>query len=137
MRWAATTLLSACGGIARGTGSAPQTVTVGFNASHAGAREDVRRHLRGFTINQRWTRAGNTFESLGKCLDISDSSATVTMRNCDGRASQQWTMPWDDTIRNAASGRCLDAQGRTTGEGTPIIVYDCWGMDNQQWTYPA
>jgi alpha-galactosidase len=35
---------------------------------------------------------------------------------------------------NAASARCLDDPGASTGNGTGLIVWDCNGAANQQWT---
>jgi len=38
-------------------------------------------------------------------------------------------------VRGVASGRCLDVPGASTTNGTQIIVWDCNGRPNQQWTY--
>ena len=29
--------------------------------------------------------------------------------------------------------KCLDASGRGTANGTPVIIWDCNGQNNQQW----
>jgi hypothetical protein len=41
------------------------------------------------------------------------------------------------TVQSLASGKCLDLPGGQTGDGTPVIQYDCHGGANQQWTIDA
>jgi len=33
--------------------------------------------------------------------------------------------------------KCLDASGKGTTNGTPVIIYDCNGGSNQQWNLNA
>jgi hypothetical protein len=37
---------------------------------------------------------------------------------------------------NPASGRCLDATGPSSADGTPLQIWDCAGSANQQWQLP-
>jgi hypothetical protein len=45
--------------------------------------------------------------------------------------------PGDGALRNPQSGRCFDAAGGGTADGTPVIIVDCNGGSNQRWTYPS
>ena len=38
------------------------------------------------------------------------------------------------TLVNQGSGRCLDDPGANTTDGTHVIIWDCHGVSNQQWT---
>ncbi len=38
-------------------------------------------------------------------------------------------------LRGLGSNKCLDVPGATTNPGTQLQIWDCWGGDNQQWTY--
>ncbi|WP_127353979.1 RICIN domain-containing protein [Actinacidiphila soli] len=91
--------------------------------------------------NQFWSHIGNTFQSLGKCLNVTGggtaNSTRVQLWTCNNSGAQQWTAPGDGTLRNPQSGRCLDAAGGGTADGTPVIIYDCNGGSNQLWTYPS
>ncbi|WP_433077553.1 ricin-type beta-trefoil lectin domain protein [Dactylosporangium sp. CA-052675] len=40
-------------------------------------------------------------------------------------------------VTNPQSGRCLDASGAGTANGTQIIIWDCHGGTNQSWTRTA
>jgi len=66
----------------------------------------------------------------------------VTGTSCSNSATQKWTMNNSDkTIRNVASGRCLEIPGCSTASGTQLDIYDCHvGVPksecnslNQQW----
>ncbi|MGV4989228.1 ricin-type beta-trefoil lectin domain protein, partial [Streptomyces sp. NRAIS4] len=47
-----------------------------------------------------------------------------------------WVPQGDGTVRNPNSGKCLDAEGDTWGDETPIHLWTCHGQANQQWTLP-
>ncbi|WP_406156823.1 RICIN domain-containing protein [Streptomyces sp. NBC_01005] len=36
-----------------------------------------------------------------------------------------------------ATGKCLDAYGGGSANGTPLGIYTCTGAANQRWTLPA
>jgi chitinase len=38
---------------------------------------------------------------------------------------------------NDGSGRCLDATGPSSANGTRLQIWDCAGGTNQQWTLPS
>ena len=41
------------------------------------------------------------------------------------------------TLVNTGSGKCLDATGPSSADGTRLQIWDCFGGTNQQWTLPA
>ncbi|MEK8143229.1 RICIN domain-containing protein [Streptomyces sp. M10(2022)] len=41
------------------------------------------------------------------------------------------------SLRNPASGRCLDVPGSVTADGTQLKIWDCTGGANQTWQTPA
>lgn len=75
----------------------------------------------------------------GKCLDVasSDRQTPVEIHDCTGDSNQQWDIKPSGEIVSVSSGKCLDAAGASTADGTPIRIYDCWGdgeHPNQKWT---
>lgn len=74
----------------------------------------------------------------GRCLmpenPSAQTSAVVAVQCNDSRADQFWRAGSDGRIRDAA-GKCLDVQGNSLRNGTPLIVYRCHGQPNQQF-YP-
>ena len=54
--------------------------------------------------------------------------------DCNGQANQQWNVNSNGTITGVQSGRCLDANGAATANGTKIILWSCNGGTNQQWS---
>ncbi|GAB2833039.1 glycosyl hydrolase family 18 protein [Lentzea nigeriaca] len=89
------------------------------------------------TNAQQWTRGGTTLRALGKCLDASGTAngAVTQLWDCTGAANQQWTSEANGRLRNAASGRCLDATGPSSADGTRLQLWDCAGTANQQWHF--
>ncbi|GAB3831411.1 hypothetical protein GCM10027610_021500 [Dactylosporangium cerinum] len=53
-------------------------------------------------------------------------------------SAQQWVVNGNGTIVNPASGKCLDATGRGTANGTGLQIWDCYGgpgtQSNQVWS---
>ncbi|GAA3829311.1 ricin-type beta-trefoil lectin domain protein [Sphaerisporangium flaviroseum] len=78
-------------------------------------------------------RTGVITGLAGKCLDTlanGTASPRVVISTCTGSAGQRWT------LRNGAltsGGRCADATGGGTADGTRVIAYTCSGAANQQW----
>lgn len=75
----------------------------------------------------------------GRCLDVasSDRKTAVEIHDCDGGSNQKWEIKPTGKIVGVSSGKCLDAAGASTADGTPIVIYDCWGdaqAENQMWT---
>ncbi|KJK46564.1 glycoside hydrolase family 18 [Lentzea aerocolonigenes] len=89
------------------------------------------------TTAQSWSREGNTVRALGKCLDASGTAngAVTQLWDCSGAGNQQWTAEANGQLRNAASGRCLDATGPSSADGTRLQLWDCAGTANQQWHF--
>ena len=48
-------------------------------------------------------------------------------------AAQSWTRSGTQLV-NTGSGRCLDATGPSSADGTRLQIWDCTGAANQQWT---
>ncbi|MEV3856357.1 ricin-type beta-trefoil lectin domain protein [Streptomyces sp. NPDC050095] len=70
--------------------------------------------------------------ALFKCVAVSGSS--VQLRTCDGSAGQKWTRSGQTLVNQ---GKCLDAEGGASADGTRLIVYTCSGGANQRWTTPG
>ncbi|CAL9473781.1 hypothetical protein SUDANB95_02878 [Actinosynnema sp. ALI-1.44] len=54
-----------------------------------------------------------------------------------GTGAQVWQPQSNGTLRNPNSGRCLDATGPSSADGTRLQVWDCFGGTNQVWRLPA
>lgn len=89
------------------------------------------------TNAQQWSRNGNTVRALGKCLDATGTAngAVTQLWDCTGAGNQQWTAEANGQLRNTASGRCLDATGNSSADGTRLQLWDCAGTANQRWTF--
>ncbi|HZX08173.1 ricin-type beta-trefoil lectin domain protein, partial [Kribbella sp.] len=91
-------------------------------------------------VNQQWTPSADdgTIRTTGKCLAARDTTlrTPAVLWTCDGSAGQRWIPEVDGTLRNAASGMCLDATGASSTNGTKLIIYTCNNGLNQRWTLP-
>ncbi|MEK8103978.1 ricin-type beta-trefoil lectin domain protein [Micromonospora sp. M12] len=58
----------------------------------------------------------------------------VTIFDCNGGAHQQWNVNADGTVVSVASGKCLDATGAATANGTLLQIWPCNGGGNQRWS---
>ena len=55
-----------------------------------------------------------------------------------GNQNQQWRYnAAAQSLTNPSTGRCLDAAGQGTANGTPLQIWSCNGQGNQRWTIPA
>jgi alpha-galactosidase len=72
----------------------------------------------------------------GTCLTTPGGATTsgtaVVSSACDGSTAQYWTAPGDGTMRLA--GRCLDVFN-SGGAGAKLVLFNCTGNSNQQWSY--
>ena len=95
-----------------------------------------------------WTQisgGGDTTISSGwnnKCIDQSNGSKSSAMQmqlwDCqDGNANQQMTYNESNQTISIPGNMCLDVYGAQTGNGTPVIQYQCHGGPNQRWVYGA
>ncbi|GLZ30092.1 hypothetical protein Lesp02_22820 [Lentzea sp. NBRC 105346] len=89
------------------------------------------------TNAQQWSRNGTTLRALGKCLDATGTAngAVTQIWDCTGAPNQQWQAQADGTLRNPASGRCLDATGPSSADGTRLQLWDCYAGANQRWSF--
>jgi type 1 glutamine amidotransferase len=87
---------------------------------------------------QRWTLNGTTVRALDKCLTVAGTAngGLVQLSTCTGAAAQSWTPGAGGALVNQQSGRCLDANGGSSADGTQLIVWTCHGGTNQRWTLP-
>jgi hypothetical protein len=94
---------------------------------------------------QQWVYNAGQLQVYGTptmCLDAQaqtlDANGTVVqIWPCNGGSNQQWIVESDGTLRNADSGRCLDATNAGTANGTLLQLWDCNGGAQQQWTVAA
>jgi hypothetical protein len=78
-------------------------------------------------------RTGTVTGLASKCLDVltgGTGNPRVVLSTCTGSASQRWTL---NNGALTSGGRCADASGAGTANGTPIISFACNGQANQQW----
>jgi alpha-L-fucosidase len=57
----------------------------------------------------------------------------VVIWDCTSGTNQQWNVNSDGTITGVQSGKCLDAYGAGTANGTRIVLWTCNGGANQKW----
>ncbi|MFG2916356.1 ricin-type beta-trefoil lectin domain protein [Kitasatospora sp. NPDC048298] len=76
---------------------------------------------------------GLVSKASGRCMNAPSSAnlARLEVRDCDGSAGEAVAAQADGTLR--VYGKCVDASGRKTTPGTPVILYTCNGGTNQQW----
>ncbi|NUP51861.1 MAG: hypothetical protein HOW97_31765 [Catenulispora sp.] len=71
----------------------------------------------------------------GRCLDDTGNPANgvqLDIWDCtSGNANQQFTYTSANQLQIA--GKCLDANGQGTTNGTKVILWTCNGQNNQQW----
>ncbi|MER5268805.1 ThuA domain-containing protein [Actinosynnema sp. NPDC002837] len=89
-------------------------------------------------VNQRWTVNGSTLRALDKCMEVSGTAnaAAVRLWTCNGSGGQNWTAGANGSLVNPQSGKCLDANGGSSADGTQLIIWSCHGGTNQRWTLP-
>jgi hypothetical protein len=78
-------------------------------------------------------RTGTVTGLAGKCLDTltpSSGNPKVVIQACGGASSQTWTLA-NGTL--TSNGKCADATGAGTANGTLIIAFACNGGANQRW----
>lgn len=74
----------------------------------------------------------------GGCLGTDPGekrTGAVASRTDDVGAWMRTTIAATTMIQGAGSGRCLDMPGETSG--TSPFIWNCWGGNNQKWTYTA
>ncbi|MFI9584250.1 ThuA domain-containing protein [Streptomyces sp. NPDC052236] len=88
--------------------------------------------------NQQWTRDGNTWRTLGKCMTVAGATdgSPVQLSTCNGGPGQNWTTGTNGALMNPQANKCLDANGASSANGTQLIIWTCHGGTNQRWTLP-
>lgn len=72
-------------------------------------------------------------ECIGTVGGSMSNGTKADVYPCNGTAPQGWTGTLSGTINNSANqGKCLDATGANVGDN--VVVWDCHGGANQQWT---
>ena len=91
--------------------------------------------------DQHWTWAGQTLQTLGKCLDIAGGNSAggtkLQLATCNNGGYQNWVAQPDGSLRNPASGRCADSPSGATANGTRLQIWDCNGSGAQKFTIGA
>ncbi len=96
--------------------------------------------------NQRWTvttaaDAGSAIIGTGGyCLDVrggaSRSAATgtpVQLWKCNFNTNQKFSVEPDGTIKEQATGKCLQAS--SDKDGAPIVIQACTGAPTEKWRF--
>jgi hypothetical protein len=83
--------------------------------------------------NDTWSYDANAqaLKSNNLCLDVKSSGTAngtaVQTWGCNNTNAQKWQWVWDTVgwqLKNANSGKCLDASG-SRGNGTKLQIWDC------------
>jgi alpha-galactosidase len=82
-----------------------------------------------YTLNDLW--AGTAGTTTGPISASVPGHGVVMYRVSGGTTGGTATK----AIRGSASNRCLDDPNGTTTNGTQLVIWDCNGGANQQWTY--
>jgi beta-glucanase (GH16 family) len=88
---------------------------------------------------QTWTiGTDGTIRALGQCLAVTGTANGTRTRlsACNGTAAQAWQAETNGQLVNTESGRCLDSTSKSSTNGTPLQIWDCWGAPNQLWNLP-
>ena len=88
-------------------------------------------------------------DATGLCLDVEGAIAAdgtpTQLFGCHGDANQIWRPTPEVCTPNASgqclnryawvglAGKCLDVEGASTADGTPVNLFRCHGGDNQRW----
>ncbi|QSQ26702.1 lectin [Pyxidicoccus parkwayensis] len=72
------------------------------------------------------------------CVQPATASAggRAVIGACTGAANQRWVRNANGTVVHTASSLCLDVSGQATANSSPVIVWNCNGQTNQQWSLP-
>jgi hypothetical protein len=76
------------------------------------------------------------FKHSGLCLAQANSTTTggpVVQLDCASGAATRWTMA-GATLRNRASGACLDVPNSSTAQNVELLTWSCNSGNNQNWT---
>ncbi|MGW7345994.1 ricin-type beta-trefoil lectin domain protein [Streptomyces sp. NPDC054854] len=91
------------------------------------------------TDAQAWRlESDGTVRALGRCMDVqyakTENGSHIGLNTCHQGLNQKWELLPDGLLRSVHSGKCLDALGWATGNGTRLGIWDCAPQHtNQQW----
>jgi hypothetical protein len=71
-------------------------------------------------------------------VDAAEGHRMVRLFHCRGAESQRWTFADQGDGSSevlGVAGLCLDVQGRSSGDGTPLQLYPCTGAANQRFRH--
>lgn len=68
---------------------------------------------------------------VGHCVQLVGTA--LQLYTCDGGADQNWQFAADGTLRK--NGRCLSLAGRSTNDGTRVVMAACDTTNTTQWRY--
>ncbi|MFG2358320.1 ricin-type beta-trefoil lectin domain protein [Streptomyces sp. NPDC048521] len=87
---------------------------------------------------QSWTvAADSTLRTLGKCMTVAGGATAVQLSTCTGASSQKWTPDAKGQLVGTQSGKCLDATGPSSANGTKLQIWTCAASANQLWKLPS
>ncbi|MEU4116522.1 RICIN domain-containing protein [Kitasatospora sp. NPDC028055] len=100
------------------------------------------------SVNQRFNLSTDgTIRAGSYCVSTVGNANTngtqLSLANCDGRPTQQWSVRPDGRIINQTTitggdpntGRCIELNNWHTEQGTRLDIWDCPGLfDNSRWT---
>lgn len=89
-----------------------------------------------FTVTSSGGYVQFVAQHSGLCLAQSGNATTnaaVVQLACTAGNATQWTVV-GSTLRNRASGSCLDVPNGSTTQDTALITWTCNGGNNQNWT---
>ncbi|GAA0378438.1 alpha-galactosidase [Acrocarpospora corrugata] len=103
------------------------TVTISTTASAIGLSGNS------FNLRDAWTNAVTS--TTGTIAASVPSHGTVVFR-VSGGTPNPTPSPSASTspIRGVGSNRCVDVTGASQTNGTQVVIWDCNGQNNQQWT---
>jgi alpha-galactosidase len=104
------------------------TTTISTTASAIGLSGDS------FSLREAWTNAVTS--TTGAITASVPSHGTVVFRVSGGTPNPNPTPTPTPVsrIQGVGSGRCLDVNGASQVNGTRVVIWDCHGQSNQQWT---
>lgn len=73
------------------------------------------------------------------CVQPASASAgaSAVIAACTGAANQKWVRNANGAVVHTASSLCLDVSGQATANSSTVVVWNCNGQTNQQWSFPV
>ena len=97
---------------------------------------NINQRMQFMAVGSNWKIVMNSYNN--KCFDIGANNGNLLVINdCNGGNSQAWTPTFDSstssfTLKNVASGRCLDIPNGSLANTTHPQAYDCSATNNNQ-----